>query len=44
MYMQNRSRFTGVEKKQLVVTKEEKKWGGTNYRYEINTCKLLDIK
>ena len=30
MYMQNRSRFTGVEKKQLVVTKEEKKWGGTN--------------
>ena len=30
MYMQNRSRFTDVEKKQLVVTKEEKKWGGTN--------------
>ena len=29
MYMQNRSRFTDVGKKQLVVTKE-KKWGGTN--------------
>ena len=29
-YMQNRSRLTDVEKKQLVVTKEERKWGGTN--------------